>query len=87
VSFIVQKALEMHFRRMRGHIPTLGTALVLCAAMLVPDAAYARENEQGEQNETLNCTDPKHRHSIVRSLTESLPIREKEKARVRRILM
>lgn len=87
MSFIVQKAFKVHFQRMRGHIPTLGAALLLCGALLVPDAAYARENDQSEQNEALNCTDPKHRHSIVRSLTESLPIRKKEKSRVRRILM
>lgn len=85
--FIVQKAFDVHFRRMRGHFATLGVALVLCAAMLTPNSAYARESEHGEQNETLNCTDPKHRHSIVRSLTESPPIRKKDKARVRRVLM
>jgi hypothetical protein len=87
MPFIVQKAFDVHLRRMRGHFVTLGPALVLCAAMLTPNSAYARENENGEQNETLNCTDPKHRHSIVRSLTESLPIRKKDKARVRRVLM
>jgi hypothetical protein len=87
MPFIVQKAFDVHFRRMRGQFATLAVALVLCAAMLTPNSAYARESEHGEQNETLNCTDPKHRHSIVRSLTESLPIRKKDKARVRRVLM
>jgi hypothetical protein len=87
VSFIVQKAFNVHFPRMRGHIPTLGAALVMCAAMFAPDSAYARENEQNEQHDALNCTDPKHRHSVVRPLTESLPIRKKDKSRVRRVLM
>lgn len=87
MPFIVQKAFNVHSGRMRGQFATLGATLVLCAAMLTPNPAYARENEHGEQNEALNCTDPKHRHSIVRSLTESLPIRKKDKARVRRVLM
>jgi hypothetical protein len=59
----------------------------MCAAMFAPDSAYARENEQNEQHDALNCTDPKHRHSVVRPLTESLPIRKKDKSRVRRVLM
>ncbi len=85
--FIVQTAFKVQFPRMRGHIPTLGAALVMCAALLVPDSAYARENEQNEQHDAANCTDPKHRHSVVRSLTESVPIRKKDKIRVRRVLM
>jgi len=52
--------------------------------MLAPDSAFARENEQ---HDALNCADPKHRHSAVRPLTESLPIRKKDKSRVRRVLM
>lgn len=85
--FIVQTAFKVQFPRMRGHIPTLGAALVMCAALLVPDSAYARENEQNEQHDAANCTDPKHRHSVVRSLTESVPIRKKDRIRVRRVLM
>lgn len=84
MSFIVQKAFNMHFLRMRGHIPTFGAALVVCAAMLAPDSAFARESEQ---HDALNCIDPKHTHSVVRPLTESLPIRKKDKSRVRRVLM
>ncbi len=82
--FIVQTAFKVQFPRMRGHISTLGAALVMCAALFVPDSAYARENEQ---HDAANCTDPKHRHSVVRSLTESVPIRKKDKIRVRRVLM
>ncbi len=85
MSFIVQKAFNVHFPRMRGHIPTFGAALVVCAAMLAPDSAFARE--RNEQHDALNCIDPKHRHSVVRPLTESLPIRKKDKSRVRRVLM
>ena len=85
--FIVQTAFKVQFPCMRGHIPTLGAALVMCAALLAPDSAYARENEQNEQHDAANCTDPKHRHSVVRSLTESVPIRKKDKIRVRRVLM
>lgn len=85
--FIVQTAFKVQFPLMRGHISTLGAALVMCAALFVPDSAYARENEQNEQHDAANCTDPKHRHSVVRSLTESVPIRKKDKIRVRRVLM
>ena len=87
MSFIVQKAFGVQFPHMRGHILTFGTALAVCAAMFTPEAAYARENEQNEQHDANNCTEPKHRHSVVRPMTESAPIRKKEKLRVRRVLM
>jgi len=50
----------------------------------VADAAFARETDQSE---AANCVDPKHKHTVVRPLTESVPIRKSEKVRVRRILM
>jgi hypothetical protein len=82
--FIVQKAFEAHFPRM-GRCALLSTAgIALCAAMFIPEAAFARENEQSEQS---ICTDPKHRHTAVRPLTEPAPIRKKDKERVRRVLM
>jgi hypothetical protein len=84
MSFIVQKAFPAHIRRMRGHWLTFGSGLVLGAAMMLPEASYARETEQ---NDAANCSDPKHRHMVVRPLTEPAPIRKSEKIRVRRILM
>jgi hypothetical protein len=84
MAFIVQKAFAVQFLRMRGHLLVLGSGIVLCAALLSPDAAYGRDTEQ---NDPANCTDPKHRHTILRPLTEPVPIRKKEKGRVRRILM
>jgi hypothetical protein len=84
MAFIVQKAFEAQNRRMRGLFLTLGTGMVVLAAGISPDAAFARETDQSE---AANCTDPKHRHTVVRPLTESLPIRKSEKVRVRRILM
>ena len=69
---------------MRGSIFTLGFGFVALGAAVIPDTAMARESDQAE---TAICTDPKHRHVVVRPLTESLPIRKSEKLRVRRILM
>lgn len=84
MSFIVQKAFLMQIYAMRGILLTLGSGLIVAGGALTPEAAFARDKEQAE---TANCTDPKHRHTIVRPLTESLPIRKTEKLRVRRILM
>jgi hypothetical protein len=50
--------------------------------MLAPGAAFARETD-----DAANCADPKHRHVVVRALTEPAPIRKADKVRVRRILM
>jgi hypothetical protein len=82
--FIVQKALCWHFARMRGLFSTLGTGIVILSAGSLPDTAFARETEQSE---IANCNDPRHRHFVVRPLTESLPVRKAEKQRVRRVLM
>ncbi len=84
ISFILQKAFLMQFGRMRGILMTFGTGLVVFGAAMMPEAAFAREVEQAE---IANCTDPKHRHAVVRPLTESAPIRKTEKLRIRRILM
>ncbi len=83
MAFIVQTAFKVQFRRMRGLL-TFGSGLVLFAAMMSPDAAFARETDQ---NNSVNCTDPKHRHTVLRPLTEPVPLRKAEKVRVRRILM
>jgi hypothetical protein len=83
-SFIVYKAFCWHFAHMRRLFSTLGTGIVLLSAGFLPDTALARETEQAE---IANCNDPRHKHVVVRSLTESLPIRKTEKQRVRRILM
>jgi hypothetical protein len=82
--FIVQKALCWHFAGMRGLFSTLGTGIVILSAGSLPDTAFARETEQSE---IANCNDPRHRHFVVRPLTESLPVRKAEKQRVRRVLM
>jgi hypothetical protein len=84
VSFIFQKALCWHFVEMRGLFSTLGTGIVILSAGFFPDTAFARETEQAE---IANCNDPRHRHVVVRPLTESLPVRKTEKQRIRRILM
>ena len=55
----------------------------MLVAGLTPGTAMARQTE----NEAASCADPKHRHEVVRSLTEALPVRKPRKARVRRILM
>ena len=83
-SFIAQKAFCWHFAAMRGLFATLGTGIILLSAGFLPDTAFARETEQAE---IAHCNDPRHRHVVVRPLTESLPVRKVEKQRVRRILM
>jgi hypothetical protein len=69
---------------MRVLFLTLGTGIAVLAAGVIPDVAAARE---AEQSGAANCTEPKHRHTIMRPLTESVPIRKADKVRVRRILM
>jgi hypothetical protein len=81
MSFIAQKAFKVHFWHMGRYVLSFGVGIALGAAVLVPEPAYARENEQS------NCTDPKHRHVAVRPLTEPAPIRKRHKERVRRVLM
>ncbi len=83
-SFIVKQAFGRHANRMRGSFVTLSVGFVVFGAFAMPDAAFAREVDQAE---TSTCVDPKHRHILVRPLTESLPIRRSEKQRVRRVLM
>jgi hypothetical protein len=82
--FMLQKSLCWHFARMRGLFLTLGTGIVILSAGFLPGTAFARETEQAE---IANCNDPRHRHVVVRPLTESLPVRKGEKQRLRRILM
>ena len=84
MTFIVQKAFEAQTSRMRGIFLTFGAGIVVFSAGLLPEAASARETDQVE---TANCTEPKHRHTVVRPLTEPARIRKTDKARVRRILM
>lgn len=74
----------MQFGVVRGILLTFGTGLVVFGTIMMPEAALAREVEQAD---VTNCTDPKHRHTVVRPLTESAPIRKTEKLRIRRILM
>lgn len=57
---------------------------VVVGAFALPNAAMARDSEP---QESVSCNDPRHRHVVVRPLTESLPIRKAEKTRIRRILM
>lgn len=83
-TFILQKALKAHFRRMRGALLSFGSGALLCAAMLSPETAFARETDQSE---SANCTDPKHRQYVLRPLTEPVPVRKKDRLRVRRVLM
>lgn len=84
MAFIVQTAFKLQFPHMRGTLLSFGSGTLLCAAMLSPEVAFARETEQSE---SATCTDPKHRHYVVRPLTEPVPVRKSEKIRVRRVLM
>ncbi len=83
MTFILQKASAAQNIRMRGSVFTI---LAVGAAMTVavaPGTASARETEQVENT---NCT-CKSQRRMVRPLTESMPIRKKDKERMRRILM
>jgi hypothetical protein len=81
--FILQKSFRMQKHHMRGIIAPLSLGMITLFIGVLPNAALAREAEQ----EVANCNDPKHRHAVVRPLTESIPIRKSAKIRVRRILM
>jgi hypothetical protein len=80
MPFIKWKALKAQTVHMRGYLLTFS----VFAAALMPDSAFARESDQGE---AAVCTDPKHRHVVLRPLTEPAPVRKLEKVRIRRILM
>ena len=82
--FILQKALGRHAIRMRGSFVSLNLGFVVLGAFALPSTAMARESEPAE---SASFNDPRHRHVVVRPLTESLPIRKAEKIRIRRILM
>ncbi|MGB5077879.1 MAG: hypothetical protein WBO17_10400 [Sphingorhabdus sp.] len=83
MTFIVEKAFWAQIWAMRGVFLTFCSALGLLAAF-APGVAWARDSDQLD---SASCSDPKHRHVIIRPLTESAPIRKSEKVRVRRILM
>ena len=83
MAFIVQKAFSAHVLCMRGYGLSTGGAFALFAALAVPQSAAAREVEPSQHE---NCTESK-RTTVVRPLTEPAPIRKKDKARTRRILM
>lgn len=82
--FIVRKAFERQAVSMRRSFGILSFGFIVSGAFAMPSAASAREAEPAE---SASCNDPKHRHVVVRPLTESLPIRKADKIRIRRILM
>lgn len=84
MAFILQKAFKAQTERMRGLFITFGASAVVLSAAMLPANAFAREVDQAE---AANCSDPKHRHTVLRPLTEPAPIRKSDKIRVRRILM
>lgn len=74
----------MQIYEMQRKLLTFGLRALFLGAIMMPDTALARENEPAE---TANCTDPRHRHNVVRPAVEPAPIRKAEKLRVRRILI
>ena len=83
MSFILQKAFPAQTSRMRGTVFTLLAIGGVATLGFAPEAAFAREAEQAE---TANCS-CKAQRRIVRPMTESMPIRKKDKDKIRRILM
>ena len=83
MSFILHKAFSMLIMCMRGFV---FTTLVTCGVLVLgfmPETSLARESDQAEN---ANCV-CKSQRRLVRPMTESMPIRKKDKDRVRRILM
>lgn len=68
---------------MRGALKSV-VGILLVALVAIPAAASVRESDHGDG---AICTEPKHRHVVLRPLTEPAPIRKKDKVRVRRVLM
>ncbi len=68
---------------MRSFVFTMLTACAVAISSFASEPALARESERAE-NANCSC---KLQRRIVRPLTESTPIRKKDKDRVRRILM
>lgn len=83
MSFILHKAFSVQIMCMRGFV---FTTLAICSVLLLgfmPETSLARESDQAEN---ANCV-CKSQRRLVRPMTESMPIRKKDKDRVRRILM
>jgi hypothetical protein len=82
--FMLQQVLLVQASRREGAFMKSVMAFVIGASVLLPTSAFARESE----SEAAICTDPKHRHAVVRPLTEPAPVRKKDKVlRIRRVLM
>ena len=80
MAFILQKDFSAQSMCMRGHIFTILAVGATAAIGIVSETASAREAEQAD-------TTCKSQRRIIRPLTESTPIRKKDRDRVRRILM
>ncbi len=69
---------------MWGSFVTLSLGVFALGAFAIPSSVMARE---ADSSESVNCADPKHRHVLVRPLTEPVVIRKADKFRIRRVLM
>jgi hypothetical protein len=83
MSFILQQAFSAQTPCMKSFVFTMLAVCAVAVLGFTPEPALARETEQAE-NSNCPC---KSQRRIVRPLTESTPIRKKDKDRVRRILM
>jgi hypothetical protein len=83
-AFMLQQALPVQTLHREGAFMKSVMAFVIGASVLLPAQAFARDSD----SESAICTDPKHRHTVVRPLTEPAPVRKKDKLlRIRRVLM
>ncbi len=83
MAFILQKAFLAHIAAMRGFVFAILAILATVTIGFTPVAASPRDAEQAE-NVSCSC---KLQRRLVRPLTESMPVRKKDKDRMRRILM
>ena len=83
MAFILQKAFSAQIMRMRGFVFAILAVVATITIGVTPVTASPRDAEQVE-NISCSC---KSQGRLVRPLTESMPVRKKDKDRMRRILM
>ena len=83
MAFILQKDFPAQIMCMRGFVFAISSVVAAIGIGVTPVTASPRDLDQAE-NASCSC---KSQRRMVRPLTESMPVRKKDKDRVRRILM
>ena len=83
MAFILWKAFKAQRISVKGLTYTILAIAATVLMVITPVTASPRDSDQAE---AANCP-CKAQRRLVRPLTESMPVRKKDKDRIRRILM